>query len=175
MASETQQPNRGEALSPERRRFMGRLCIALSTVAAVIVGIPVVGFILGPLLAPEPDVWRAVGVVDSFKPGETVKVKFLDPSPVAWAGVTAMTAAWLRRLKSGGFVAFAVNCSSRMPVRWLAQEICSCPCHGGVYYADGDVAASPAPRRLFGYPVRVRGGRVEILARGADRIAARGA
>ncbi|HEV7989729.1 MAG TPA: hypothetical protein VGP23_14690, partial [Candidatus Binataceae bacterium] len=95
MASETPQPGRSDALSPERRRFMGRLCIALSTVAAVIVGIPVVGFILGPLLAPEPDVWRAVGAVDSFKPGETVKVKFLDPSPVAWAGVTAMTAAWL--------------------------------------------------------------------------------
>jgi len=151
MASETQQPNRGEALSPERRRFMGRLCIALSTVAAVIVGIPVVGFILGPLLAPEPDVWRAVGAVDNFKLGETVKVSFLDPSPSAWAGVTAMTAAWLRRLESGGFVAFAVNCSHLgCPVRWLAQaNLFMCPCHGGVYYADGDVAAGPPPRRLF--------------------------
>ena len=124
------------------------------------------GFILGPLLAPEPDVWRAVGAVDSFKPGETVKVKFLDPSPVAWAGVTAMTAAWLRRLKSGGFVAFAVNCSHLgCPVRWLAQaNLFMCPCHGGVYYADGNVAAGPPPRRLFNYPVRVRDGQVEILA-----------
>jgi menaquinol-cytochrome c reductase iron-sulfur subunit len=166
MVSETQQPSRGEALSPERRRFMGRLCIALSAVAATIVGIPVVGFILGPLIAPEPDVWRAVGTVDSFKPGETVKVSFLDPSPMAWAGVTAMTAAWLRRLESGGFVAFAVNCSHLgCPVRWLAQaNLFMCPCHGGVYYADGNVAAGPPPRRLFNYPVRVRDGQVEILA-----------
>ena len=88
MASETQKPSRGEALSPERRRFMGRLSIALSAVAAAIVGIPVVGFILGPLIAPEQDVWRAVGAVDSFKPGETVSVSFLDPSPMAWAGVS---------------------------------------------------------------------------------------
>ena len=166
MASETPQPSRSDALSPERRRFMGRLCIALSAVAAAIVGIPVVGFILGPLIVSEPDVWRAVGPVDSFKPGETVKVKFLDPSPVAWAGVTAMTAAWLRRLKSGGFVAFAVNCSHLgCPVRWLAQaNLFMCPCHGGVYYADGNVAAGPPPRRLFNYPVRVRDGQVEILA-----------
>ncbi len=166
MASETQQPGRGDALSPERRRFMGRLCIALSAVAAVIVGIPVVGFILGPLIAPEKDVWRTVGGVDNFKPGETVKVSFLDPSPMTWAGVTAMTAAWLRRLDSGGFVAFAVNCSHLgCPVRWLAKaDLFMCPCHGGVYYADGEVAAGPPPRGLFKYPVRVREGKVEILA-----------
>jgi menaquinol-cytochrome c reductase iron-sulfur subunit len=166
MASETQKPCCGEALSPERRRFMARLSIALSLVAAAIVGIPVIGFILGPLIAPEKDVWRAVGATDSFKPGQTVSVSFLDPSPMAWAGVTAMTAAWLRRLDSGGFVAFAVNCAHLgCPVRWLATaNLFMCPCHGGVYYADGSVAAGPPPRGLFKYPVRVRDGQVEILA-----------
>ena len=166
MASETQRPSRGEALSPERRRFMGRLSIALSAVAAAIVGIPVVGFILGPLITSEPDVWRTVGPVDKFKAGETVKVSFLDPSPMAWAGVTAMTAAWLRRLESGGFVAFALNCAHLgCPVRWLPKaDLFMCPCHGGVYYADGSVAAGPPPHGLFQYPVRVRDGQVEILA-----------
>ncbi|HVB81492.1 MAG TPA: Rieske (2Fe-2S) protein [Candidatus Binataceae bacterium] len=166
MASETQEPSRGEALSPERRRFMGRLSIALSAVAAAIVGVPVVGFILGPLIASEPDVWRTVGAVDSFKPGATVSVSFLDPSPMAWAGVAAMTAAWLRRLESGGFVAFSVNCAHLgCPVRWLPKaDLFMCPCHGGVYYADGSVAAGPPPRGLFKYPVRVRAGQVEILA-----------
>jgi quinol---cytochrome c reductase iron-sulfur subunit, bacillus type len=166
MASETQEPGRGEALSPERRRFMARLSIALAAVAAAIVGLPIVGFILGPLIAPEKDVWRAVGAVDSFKAGETVSVSFLDPSPMEWAGVTAMTAAWLRRLESGGFVAFSVNCAHLgCPVRWLAKaRLFMCPCHGGVYYADGSVAAGPPPRGLFKYPVRVREGQVEILA-----------
>jgi menaquinol-cytochrome c reductase iron-sulfur subunit len=166
MASETQKPSRGEALSPERRRFMGRLSIALSAIAATIVGIPVVGFILGPIIAPEKDVWRAVGAVDSFKAGETVKVSFLDPSPMAWAGVTALTAAWLRRLEAGSFVAFAINCAHLgCPVRWLPKaDLFMCPCHGGVYYADGSVAAGPPPHGLFKYPVRVRDGQVEILA-----------
>jgi menaquinol-cytochrome c reductase iron-sulfur subunit len=166
MVSETQKASRGEALSPERRRFMGRLSIALSAIAATIVGIPVVGFILGPLIAPEKDVWRAVGAVDSFKAGETVKVSFLDPSPMEWAGVTALTAAWLRRLESGSFVAFAINCAHLgCPVRWLPKaDLFMCPCHGGVYYADGSVAAGPPPHGLFKYPVRVRDGQVEILA-----------
>jgi menaquinol-cytochrome c reductase iron-sulfur subunit len=166
MVSETQKPSRGEALSPERRRFMGRLSIALSAIAATIVGIPVVGFILGPLIAPEKDVWRVVGTVDSFKAGETVKVSFLDPSPMEWAGVTALTAAWLRRLESGSFVAFAITCAHLgCPVRWLPKaDLFMCPCHGGVYYADGSVAAGPPPHGLFQYPVRVRDGQVEILA-----------
>jgi quinol---cytochrome c reductase iron-sulfur subunit, bacillus type len=166
MASEPQKPTPSEALSPERRRFLGRISIALSAICAAIVGIPVVGFIFGPLIAPEKDVWRAVGAVDNFKSGETVSVSFLDPSPMEWAGVSALTAAWLRRLDSGGFVAFSVNCAHLgCPVRWLPKaDLFMCPCHGGVYYADGSVAAGPPPRGLFQYPVRVRNGQVEILA-----------
>jgi len=145
---------------------MGRLSIALSAVAAAVVGVPVVGFILDRLIATEKDVWRPVGAVESFKAGETVSVSFLDPSQMTWAGVSAMTVAWLRRLESGNFVAFAVNCAHLgCPVRRLATaNLFMCPCHGGVYYADGSVAAGPPLRGLFKYPVRVRDGQVEILA-----------
>jgi menaquinol-cytochrome c reductase iron-sulfur subunit len=157
---------RGDVMSPERRRFLGRLSIALSAFAAAIVGIPVVGFILGPLIQSEPPVWRRVGAVNDFQIGQTVKVSFEDPSPALWAGVTSLTAAWLRRLDSGNFVAFTINCAHLgCPVRWLAKaELFMCPCHGGVYYADGSVAAGPPPRGLFKYPVRVREGQVEIMA-----------
>jgi menaquinol-cytochrome c reductase iron-sulfur subunit len=37
-----------------------------------------------------------------------------------------------------------------------------CPCHGGVYYADGTVAAGPPPHSLYQYPVRIRGNVIEI-------------
>jgi len=157
---------RSEALSPERRRFLGRLSIALSAIAAAMVGIPVVGFIIGPLIQSEEPVWRRVGAVDDFHIGNTVKVSFEDPSPMVWAGVTSLTAAWLRRLDAERFVAFTINCAHLgCPVRWLPKAgLFMCPCHGGVYYADGTVAAGPPPRSLFKYPVRVRDGQVEIMA-----------
>ena len=37
-----------------------------------------------------------------------------------------------------------------------------CPCHGGVYYEDGRVAAGPPPHPLTRYPVRVQNGEVAI-------------
>jgi len=37
-----------------------------------------------------------------------------------------------------------------------------CPCHGGVYYENGDVAAGPPPHPLSRYAVRVKDGYVEM-------------
>jgi len=48
-------------------------------------------------------------------------------------------------------------------VRWLeGAELFMCPCHGGVYYDDGTVAAGPPPRPLFRYDVRVENGEVQM-------------
>jgi len=154
----------GPAEGPGRREFLTRVSIALGALGAAIVGIPVVGFLLAPFLEKPSQVWRPVGAVDSFRPGMTVKVDFPDSSPLPWAGVVARTAAWLRREPDGTFVAFTVNCTHLgCPVRWLPDAgLFMCPCHGGVYYKDGAVAAGPPPRPLPRYPVRVRDGQVEI-------------
>jgi len=142
------------------------MSIGLGCLGAALIGIPVVGFLLAPLFEPIGRRWRAVGAVTEFQKGSTVEVKFEDASSVAWAGVTGQTAAWLRCEPDGRFTAFAVNCTHLgCPVRWLSSaELFMCPCHGGVYYKDGSVAAGPPPRPLIQYPVRVQNGAVEILA-----------
>jgi menaquinol-cytochrome c reductase iron-sulfur subunit len=57
-----------------------------------------------------------------------------------------------------------VNCTHLgCPVRWLADaDLFMCPCHGGVYYQDGTVAAGPPPKPLIRYDVRTVSGQVEI-------------
>ncbi len=146
-----------------RRRFLSRLSVAAAALSAALVAIPGLLFLLG--LRRTPRVWRPVGTVDQFRVGSTVEVTFDDPSPLPWAGVTARTAAWLRRTSEQEFVAFSINCTHLgCPVRWLPDaEIFMCPCHGGVFYRDGRVASGPPPRPLVKYPVRIRRANVEIL------------
>lgn len=146
-----------------RRRFLARISIILGSLGAVFASIPSVAFLLG--LRKTPQIWRTVGKVDDFTVGSTVNVAFQDSSPLPWSGVTAQTATWLRRTSDQQFVAFSMNCTHLgCPVRWLADaDLFMCPCHGGVFYADGRVASGPPPMPLNQYPVRVQNGEVQIL------------
>ncbi len=160
--SEAQRPV-GEAGQADRRRFLSRLSVLLGVLMAALIGPPSVLFLLG--LRKTPKVWRTVGKLDDFRVGSTAEVSFLDPSPLPWAGVTARTAAWLRREGPRQFLAFSVDCTHLgCPVRWLEDaDLFMCPCHGGVFYKDGRVASGPPPRPLVQYPVRVLGDEVQIL------------
>ncbi|GJG86015.1 hypothetical protein tb265_11960 [Gemmatimonadetes bacterium T265] len=157
---------REPAPTPERRRFLARVTAALAGLAAAAVAVPAVGFLLAPLVGRPTRAWRVVGRVDDFAVGETVRVAFDDPAPLAWSGAVGRSAAWLRRTGAAEFSAFAVECTHLgCPVRWVAgAKLFMCPCHGGVYYEDGAVAAGPPPRALTRYPVRVEGGRVLVGA-----------
>lgn len=147
-----------------RRRFLCRVCMGLGAVGAAAVAVPAAGFLAAPLFEKEAGKWRTVGLRDDFEVGKTALVSYMDGSPLPWAGVTAKSAAWLRRESEDEFIAFSVNCTHLgCPVRWESgAELFLCPCHGGVYYKDGVVAAGPPPRPLGRYPVRVEQGAVQI-------------
>jgi menaquinol-cytochrome c reductase iron-sulfur subunit len=162
----TSPPDRPEnADQISRRKFLVRLSVGLGALAAAIVSVPIVAYLLEPWLRLPTQVWRAVGAVDDFKVGTTTAVTFRNASALPWSGPSSESAAWLRRDSQDQFTVFTVNCAHLgCPVRWLPDaELFMCPCHGGVYYNDGTVAAGPPPHGLPKYQVRVRNGQVEIL------------
>lgn len=147
-----------------RRHLLMFVSVAAGAAASAIVALPVLGFLLAPMFRNEPAVWREVGPLDRFKVGDTSKVTFEDSSSLAWGGPAAETAAWLRRDSERDFVAFAVDCTHLgCPVRWEASaELFMCPCHGGVYYKSGQVAAGPPPHALQQFPVRIVNNNVQV-------------
>ena len=166
-ATTDQQPSKDNLTrkeGPDRRQFLTILSFALGGLAASLVGVPIVGFLLSPFLRRPPEVWRPVGRVDDFQVGSTSQVTLVDPSPLPWAGVSSRSAAWLRRESQDQFIAYSVNCTHLgCPVRWLPDaNLFMCPCHGGVYDQIGRPVAGPPPKPLVTYPVRVNNGVVEI-------------
>jgi menaquinol-cytochrome c reductase iron-sulfur subunit len=150
-----------------RRQFLARLSIGLTVLAGAIAGIPMLAYLLSPLLNPVTNVWRTLGPAADFQPYQTVEVSYEDPSPLPWAGLTAKSAVWVRRnsQRVDDFTVFAINCTHLgCPVSWIpGGKIFLCPCHGGVFNADGTVAGGPPPRPLFQYQTRVLNGDLQIL------------
>ena len=148
-----------------RRRFLANVTFGLSGLIAAMVGVPLIGYIFGPLIKQAPNTWQTIGQLSEFPMGQTVLAKLTDPSSLPWAGQASETAVWVRRSGQQQFDVFAVNCTHLgCPVNWLASaNLFECPCHGGIYYADGQVAAGPPPHALFRHEVRVVDQDVQVL------------
>jgi menaquinol-cytochrome c reductase iron-sulfur subunit len=160
-----------------REGFLGLVTTGVVGAAGLVVSIPIVGYVLGPVVKQPKNVWRdvrlaapdgAVGEVvrtESIPLGRTQKVVYPDVDALPWAGATGKNASWLRRTGPEDFIAFSINCTHLgCPVQYVpGGHIFLCPCHGSIFNDDGTVAGGPAARPLSRYPVRVRNGRVQIL------------
>ena len=149
------------------RKLLNLFSLGMGALAAAVVSVPIFAYLLSPLIHPSKNAWRTVGTLDKFIIGKTVQVSIEDPSPLKWSGETALTAAWVRRNAQTDFTVFAINCTHLgCPVSWVdGAQLFFCPCHGGVYYADGTVAAGPPPRSLFKYEWRILNGNVQVKTR----------
>jgi Rieske Fe-S protein len=156
---------------PERRSFLQWIALGLGGLAGLAVGVPFVGYLLGPLLRKTPRDWVRLDKVEAFAVEKVQPVTFINPIRQPWDGMTANTTVFVRRLTKDEqgrerFLVFAENCAHLgCPVTWFPQSgLFMCPCHGGVYYETGERASGPPPRGLFHCVWEVRDGVLWIQA-----------
>jgi Rieske Fe-S protein len=145
------------------------LGVFLNGIVGLVLGVPVVRFLLSPLGRGKQhgaDPWISLGSIDQFPVGQTRLATYQAPMVSPADGETDHTACWVRRVGETRFQVFAVNCAHLgCPVRWFPQSgLFLCPCHGGAYYADGARASGPPERGLFEYPYRIDGASLLIRA-----------
>ena len=165
--SPKEQEDRLQTERVTRRTFMMNVGIALNAAVGVAIAVPVVAYLLGPVTRrKEYRHWIDLGSTGEFQPGETRLVSYRNPFTESWDGETANIPAYVRCVSPNEFVVFAINCAHLgCPVRWFSEsQLFICPCHGGVYYADGSRASGPPERGLFTYDVKTVGGRLQIDA-----------
>jgi Rieske Fe-S protein len=148
-----------------RRSFLGWLTYGLGAIAAAVFAIPFVGYLFGVRKAPVE--WFPLGPIKDFPQDKTFVVTFDNPIREPWDGMVAHTGVFVRyqgrddkepdETKAHKFLVLAVNCAHLgCPVEWFQESgLFLCPCHGGVYYANGERASGPPPRGLFHYVYRV--------------------
>ena len=156
-----------EGARHSRRMFLMSIGIALNAAVAAVIAAPVVAYLLGPVLRRKQyRSWVEIGSLTDFPPGETKLVTFRNPFADPWDGATSSVPAYVRCSEPGKFTVFAINCAHLgCPVRWFAEsQLFMCPCHGGVYYADGSRASGPPERGLFTYELKIENGKLLIKA-----------
>jgi menaquinol-cytochrome c reductase iron-sulfur subunit len=167
--SNSQTPSQAPTI-PGRRTFLQWLTYVMGAVAAAVLGMPFVGYLFGALRKHRVH-WVGLGPPGQFPLNETRLATFQNPLGQPWDGMAAQMGVYVRNLgqddqRLDRFLVFAMNCAHLgCPVTWFPQSgLFMCPCHGGVYYEDGERASGPPPRGLFHCVWRVRAGQLEIQA-----------
>jgi nitrite reductase/ring-hydroxylating ferredoxin subunit len=150
-----------------RRWLLFKAGIALNGLVGAALAVPVFRYLLAPWRKDASfNSWTSLGPIDTFPTGETRLAYYRNPSRNSWDGQTDNVACYVRREGISQFKVFAINCAHLgCPVRWFPQsQLFMCPCHGGVYYADGSRASGPPERGLFTYNWKIVSGELQIDA-----------
>jgi Rieske Fe-S protein len=138
-----------------RRSVLRWLTYGLGGLATAALAIPFVAYLFGAVRKNSIK-WITLGEVSGFPINQTRLVTFDNPIRQPWDGMTAHIGVYVRKVgedqKQGPqFLVFAMNCAHLgCPVSWFPQSgLFMCPCHGGVYYENGERASGPPPRGLF--------------------------
>lgn len=154
---------------PSRRGFLIKLGVLLNGIGAAAIAAPLLRYLFSPVTrgrSPGRLAWVSLGPAAKFPAGQTRFATYRNPAVGPSDGETAKVACWVRNVDGRRFQVFAVNCAHLgCPVRWFPQsDLFMCPCHGGVYYADGSRASGPPERGLFEYRYKIAGGDLFIEA-----------
>lgn len=151
-----------------RRKFLFKVALGLNGLVGAVLATPIVWYLFAPAFKRSLSYnhWVPVGNLDQFPPGETRLGQYRNPDGTPADGQTRTLPCWVRHMEKDQFQVFAINCAHMdCPVHWFPQsKLFMCPCHGGIYYQDGAVAAGPPPRGLYQYKYKVVGNQLMIWA-----------
>ncbi len=147
---------------PEPRRLSRRQFALLGTQVAgaavgLLLGIPIIGFLISPLFRSRAVAEASVGDISGVPDDQPTRYVVQFPAG-DWSNAKVKATVYV--VKRNGTVKALSNTCSHMqcPVHWednLKQFLC--PCHGGLYNMDGVNVGGPPPKPLPEYVHRLDG------------------
>jgi Rieske Fe-S protein len=147
-----------------RRRLFIAGNLAIQGTLAALVGIPLAGYLIGAIFAPQPTAWVKVGPIADVPPNQPTLMPV--DVPIVGSGVQTTRPVGVFVLKTGNQLFTFYNACTHMgcPVHWqTAAQLYKCPCHGGVYDRLGRVVGGPPPYSLRQFEHKIVNGDLYVF------------
>ncbi len=141
------------------RAIIGGIVGAISSIVAVVVG----GTVLSPAFAKQTETWVPAGLLRDLEDGVPTPVTVRVTRQDGYAEAVDEQVVFLVK-SDAGVRAMSSTCTHLgCRVSYDAStKLLRCPCHGGVFNAQGAVVAGPPPRPLTELSTRVDASKVFV-------------
>lgn len=152
-------------LCPMRRDFLRASVLGVLGVMAIALGVPLAGAAFSPAIrSGETEEWSDLGPLDEFPAGKMVEKRYEAQSSQGWFNRPVGRTVYVLRRGKSDIQALSPSCTHLgCPVRWSeTSNRFICPCHGGIFDADGKNVGGPPKRPLDRLDTRVENGRLSL-------------
>ena len=149
-----------------RRSFLGGLLAAGTAGVGALLVVPVVRFVLHPVLATTTEKsWSEVGKLDEFQSvtapvQKLVQIEQLD----GWRRTVSQKPVYVVRDSVGQLAVLSAVCTHLgCTVPWIdKQNKFICPCHQAIFDPSGKLIGGPAPRSMDVLPMKTEQGVLKV-------------
>jgi menaquinol-cytochrome c reductase iron-sulfur subunit len=153
---------RDSSTSPNRRSFLTALLAAGSAAIGALLAVPLIRFTLHPVLARTTEKsWSDVGPVDDFQNIDSpVKKLVTIEQRDGWRKTVIEKPVYVVRNAKGNLAVLSAVCTHLgCTVPWVEEDRkFICPCHLGVFDADGKLLSGPPPRDMDRLETKIENG-----------------
>jgi menaquinol-cytochrome c reductase iron-sulfur subunit len=145
----------------ERRNFIRAMIYTLTSLIGGTLAASVGTYLFGTPQV-ETDSWADAGDVSELQPGSPQLITFQRSREDSWKIHNEKASAWVILNNDRKLTAFSPLCTHLgCAYNWQSDKHqFSCPCHGSIFSATGQVVSGPAGRPLDRYEVKLEGSRL---------------
>ena len=147
-----------------RRLFLKILTGILGAFIAIVLAVPFVSSLIGPLLRRKNAHWTMIGKLPQTESDHPTNISFFAQTEDAYIRESVTRDVWVVSSPSGVLTVYSPICP-HLGCRYNWDESEGhfvCPCHGSVFAINGTVLGGPSPRPLDTLPVKVENGELYI-------------
>ena len=149
-----------------RNEFVKTMVAVLGTVMGVVVGLPAIGYLVGPFLkVSSSDVWIPLGPLKNYPVGTPPTLfSFTRTKINGWERTTNSYGVFVYRQTDTETIVFSNVCTHlACRVKWEQEnQVYHCPCHDAEFGTQGEIIQGPQNRPMDRYENKVENGTLMI-------------